>query len=273
MSSVWLHDETWAGAPRLIHGTLLRAGFETEGKLSFAETVALAGDRLLGRIRAAGEAGIPHEGSPVASFALVGADQVHGDRVESIRSPDAFEAARAHPAPGFAGGIAREFPETDSLVTSLPGVLLVIQTADCVPLLLADVEAGVIGACHGGWRGLIERIGAKTVARMVELGARPERVRAWIAPCIRVENYEVGSELVGRFRAEFPDEEVSPDGMRLDLARAVAAQLREAGLPPGNLSDSGVCTFGDADRCHSFRRRGAGAGRMLTVVGLRPPVG
>ncbi|MEP7316483.1 MAG: polyphenol oxidase family protein, partial [Sphingomicrobium sp.] len=82
-------------------------------------------------------------------------------------------------------------PEADALVTDRPGILLSVVTADCAPVLLADVEAGVIGAAHAGWRGAVGGVTDRTIAAMLALGARIERISAAVGPCIAQRNYEV----------------------------------------------------------------------------------
>lgn len=253
-----VRNPAWGSTPGLVHGFLTRDATPSPGRLPLAQLAAEAAEGL----RLAGAEGL----------ILVGADQVHGDRVVEV-GEDGGGAV-----PETADGMVRQAAECDALVTARPGVLLAIRTADCVPILLQDAEAGVIGACHCGWRGLFENLTARTVEAMTRLGARPGSTRAWIGPCIRAENYEVGPGLLGKFAeryppdfwSRFPDLRLTPDGTRLDLAALAAAQLRGAGLPPDGIGDSGICTHADAARCHSWRRDGEAAGRTLTVIGLRP---
>lgn len=90
-------------------------------------------------------------------------------------------------------------PRADGMVTNLPGIALCILTADCVPVLFADRKAGVIGACHAGWKGALGGICEATIAKMEETGANRKDIHAAIGPCIGQESYEVGAE----FRDEF----------------------------------------------------------------------
>jgi copper oxidase (laccase) domain-containing protein len=103
---------------------------------------------------------------------------------------------------------------------------------------------------------------------MEKLGARPGSIEAWIAPCVRTSNYEVSAEMVRDFAREFPRCPVSPDGRHLDLTAIAIDQLRAAGLSAKKISDSGACTFTDAESFHSYRRDGALAGRLLTMIGM-----
>src|ERR1700676_2840828 len=91
------------------------------------------------------------------------------------------------------------------MATARPGIALGILAADCAPVLFADPEAGVIGAAHGGWRGALHGVLEATVAAMTSLGARAERIRAGIGPCIGQHSYEVGPEFAARFAAEDPE--------------------------------------------------------------------
>lgn len=98
-------------------------------------------------------------------------------------------------------------PKADGLVTDRPGVVLGVLAADCAPVLLADGEAGVIGACHAGWKGALGGVADATVAAMEKLGARRERIRAAIGPCIGPASYEVGPEFPAPFLAQDPANE------------------------------------------------------------------
>lgn len=262
-SQLWIRNPGWQADPLLVHGTLTRRGLDVEGKLPLAESIVMAEPAIGDLIELAGD--------PGATMALFSGDQVHGDRIEVIDG-NADENGAAAPA-RLSGPVGRlraihEFPETDALVTNQSGVLLLIQTADCVPILFWDRGGGVIGACHCGWKGLMARLGQKTVAAMAGLGARPSAIEAWIAPCIRTSNYEVSAEMVRDFAREFPAARVSPDGRHLDLAAIAFDQLAAAGVPRENVRDSGACTFDDAESLYSYRREGAKAGRLLTVIGM-----
>lgn len=166
-------------------------------------------------------------------------------------------------------------PHADALVTARRGVLLGIVTADCAPVLLADREAGVIGAAHAGWKGAIGGVTDSTVAAMEALGARPAAIRAAIGPCIGQASYEVGDDLRARFAAEGAADERffttgRPGHWQFDLAGYVAARLRSAGV--GQVQTIGSDTYSDETRFFSFRRathRGEpDYGRQLSLVGL-----
>lgn len=145
-------------------------------------------------------------------------------------------------------------PEGDALVTDRADVVLGIVTADCAPVLLADREAGVVGAAHAGWRGARTGVLENTIAAMVRLGAEPERVIAAIGPAIAQRSYEVDAV----FRAAFPagDERFFAQGRasryQFDLSGYVAHRLRKAGVVV--VEDLARDTYTSAGQLHSFRR-------------------
>src|SRR5215212_847411 len=129
-----------------------------------------------------------------------------------------------------------ENPRADAMVTSVPGIALGVLAADCAPVLFADPEARIIGAAHGGWRGALAGIMEETVAAMTELGARPERIRAGIGPCIARPSYEVGPEFHAAFAAADPNNgkffkpAARPGHFLFDLPGYIADRLGHAGL-------------------------------------------
>lgn len=157
----------------------------------------------------------------------------------------------------------------DALVTRMPGLLLAVGTADCYPLLLADEQAGVIGAAHAGWKGTLGRIGERTVEAMVALGADPERIRAAVGPGICAARYEVGGEVAAAFAGAGLGDFVKPgepegQGTHLDLAGANERILLDAGVR--EVWVSGRCST-EAD-FYSYRRDQGQTGRMWAVIGL-----
>jgi hypothetical protein len=193
-----------------------------------------------------------------------------------------------------------EAPKADALITATPGLLLGVQTADCVPILLADTRRRVVAAVHAGWRGTLARIAAKTLGRMsMEFGTRPRDVVAALGPAIGRECYEVGPEVVQAFAAQFPvaaewfegpfeqlaqGEEplwlpwltMMPPGhvpppprVQLDLRAANRWQLIDAGVPERNIAVSDLCTKCRTDLLFSYRREGANTGRLMAVIGIR----
>ena len=147
---------------------------------------------------------------------------------------------------------AQERPRADAIVTRAPGLAIGVTTADCGPVLLADQQAGVIGAAHAGWRGAATGILEATIAAMERCGADRARMVAAIGPTIRQPNYEVGPEFVARFTAEdganarFFQPSPRPDHALFDLPGYIAARLARAGV--ARVEDLGHCTYGDPAR-------------------------
>ena len=165
---------------------------------------------------------------------------------------------------------AGEAVEGDAAVTSLRGVMLGVQTADCVPILIAGKEGAA--AIHAGWRGTAARIAGSSVARLVqECGIDSKNLTAAIGPHIGVCCYEVGEEVVEAMpnpasierRPEWPKP-------HLNLAHANLQQLLKAGIPESNIEVSSLCTKCRDDLFHSFRRDGKRMGHLLSVIGLEP---
>jgi hypothetical protein len=161
------------------------------------------------------------------------------------------------------------------MVTDRPGLALAILTADCMPVLFADAEAGVIGAAHAGWRGALDGILEATLEAMETLGAERENIAAVIGPCISQRAYEVGPEFLDRFLGEDPDSEwyfANGDGDRylFDLAGYGLARLRDAGV--GTAEWTRHCTYSDPDLFYSYRRSVHAAeadyGRLISVIRL-----
>jgi YfiH family protein len=167
-------------------------------------------------------------------------------------------------------------PVADAVVTARPGVVLGIVTADCAPVLLADSEAGIVAAAHAGWRGAHGGVLEATIAAMMALGARPDKITAAIGPTIAQASYEVDA----RFRDNFtPADErhfaAAPmrDGIArwlFDLPGYVAEKLRNSGISA--IHDLARDTFGDPARYHSYRRsslrREADYGRLISLIAL-----
>lgn len=168
-----------------------------------------------------------------------------------------------------------ETPRADAVVTNRPGLLLGIVTADCAPVLLADREAGVIGAAHAGWRGALAGVTDRTIEGMVALGARTERIVAAIGPCIARQSYEVDEQFRARFLAADPANERFFDAGRpghhqFDLEAYVMMRLEKKGIL--HADKLGLDTYALPERFFSFRRamhRGEpNYGRQISLIGL-----
>ncbi len=166
-------------------------------------------------------------------------------------------------------------PKADALVTDRKGLLLGIVTADCAPVLLADVEAGVVGAAHAGWRGATAGVTDQAIAAMISLGAKIERIAAAIGPSIAKASYEVDVEFADRILAEDPDNErflgEGPAGKsHFDLEAYIVARLAAAGIR--RIEATGLDTYQLEDRYYSYRRAihriEPTYGRQLSLIGL-----
>lgn len=187
----------------------------------------------------------------------------------------------------------------DGLVTRVPGMLLAIQVADCMPVLLADPEHRAVGIFHAGWRGTLQRIVEKGVGEMRRrFNSAPEHLQAAIGPGIGGCCYEVGEEVEREFESQFayarelfsevfdsrslqarypllflnqraPGHGDAAVKRHLDLVKANLLQLRDAGVPEKNIFCLGLCTSCRTDLLFSYRKERV-TGRMLAVIGIRP---
>ncbi len=191
---------------------------------------------------------------------LVGLTQVHGPEVVSVTAP----------WPAGAG------PRADAMVTDREGVALGIVTADCAPVLFADLSAGVVGAAHAGWRGAVAGVLEATIAAMEALGATRAGIAAAVGPCIRQPSYEVAADLRDAVLAADPaNARFFAPGMRearwqFDLAGYCAARL--AGAEIGSIDAIDADTLVDEARFFSHRRRtlagGGPIGHQISVIAL-----
>jgi hypothetical protein len=166
-------------------------------------------------------------------------------------------------------------PKADALVTDRKGLLLGIVTADCAPVLLADIEAGVIGAAHAGWRGATAGVTDQAIAAMISLGAKVERISAVIGPSIAKASYEVDHGFAERLVGEDPNNErflsEGPTGNpHFDLEAYIVSRLAAAGVR--RIEATGLDTYQLEDRYYSYRRATHRIeptyGRQLSLIGL-----
>ena len=158
-------------------------------------------------------------------------------------------------------------PQADAAVSHLPGTVLSILTADCLPVLFCADDGSEIGAAHAGWRGLV---GGVLEATLAELHAPPARLLAWLGPCIGAASYEVGEEVRAAFMAHDATAAACfvatrPGHWLCDLAGLARQRLRAAGLE--RIHGGGFDTFTDT-RCYSYRRDGARSGRFASLIWL-----
>jgi YfiH family protein len=186
----------------------------------------------------------------------------------------------------------------DGLITRMPGVLLAIQTADCLPVILADTRQRAIGVFHAGWRGTVKRIVEKGVGEMRRwFGTSPRNIKAAIGPGIHVCCYDVGPEVRQQFESQFayaedlfreikesdpvrekypllfltaraPGHSELPTKIFLDLVEANRRQLIDAGISPTNISASPLCTACRPDLLFSYRAEKGVTGRMMSAAGI-----
>jgi YfiH family protein len=190
---------------------------------------------------------------------LITAYQVHSPTVVTVTEP-------WEPGAG---------PHADGIVTACRGLALGILTADCVPVLFADRQAGVIGAAHAGWKGAKAGIVEATLSAMAKLGGAPERIVAVIGPAIGLASYEVGEEFRQAFRESHPGSEPffapGPAGRpHFDLPGFVADRLAALGLAAVGRIETDTCA--EPDRFFSYRRACLSGetdyGRQLSAIAL-----
>jgi len=226
--------------------------------------------------------GVRHEpGTGSDPWPLVTLRQVHSDIIRFVDS--AAEAQHAG----------------DGLITATPGLLLAIQTADCLPIILIDPKQRAVGVFHAGWRGTLKRIVEKGVGEMRRyFGSRARDLKAAIGPGIQGCCYEVGQEVRDQFASQFayaaklfreiedtnpvrekypmlfltaraPGHSDLPKRIFLDLVEANRQQLLAVGLPAKGIAASPLCTYCRADLLFSYRSEKGRTGRMMGVVGIR----
>jgi polyphenol oxidase len=263
------------GFSRAYGGNALNLGFTQNDAKTVVEHNRAAFLRQLGAGRERGRGNGSH------LWPLVTLRQVHSDIIRFVDSP---------PKSQLAG---------DGLITAKPGLLLGIQTADCLPIILVDPKRRAVGVFHAGWRGTAKRIVEKGVGEMRRhFGSRPRDLKAAIGPGIHGCCYEVGEEVREKFESQFayawklfreveesdpvrkkypmlfltaraPGHSVLPKKIFLDLMEANRQQLLAAGVPAKSIEASPLCTNCHTDLLFSYRSERGKTGRMLGVVGIR----
>jgi YfiH family protein len=206
---------------------------------------------------------------------LVRVRQVHGASVVVVRR-------HGDHLPAGLGGLdaANVLAEADILLAQDPAVAIAIQTADCVPILIADKRKGVVAAAHAGWRGLASRVPMVAVDALArEFRSRPEDLIAAVGPAISAARYEVDLPVMSRFEERgfsaehigrwfydgHPDRE-HPDHWYFDGTQSAHDQLAVAGVPVSQIHLARLCTATHADLLCSYRRDGKASGRMAAVI-------
>ncbi len=283
----WLAVPGWDKLPWLWYGFSTRKGGvsrvycadDASGELNLGFTAADSEEAVARNRCLLAEAVSRKEATP-----LVAVKQFHSSLVHLATAADAL----------------RERPwRADGLITDEPGLLIGIQTADCIPVLIADRKRRVVGAFHAGWRGTVKRIVETGVGRMrLEFGSRPEDLIAAIGPGVGACCYAIGEEVLSEFESQFQyarelfHEVYSRDAVRdkypmlfltqrapghspigpslhLDLVEANRRQLLAAGLKSRSIHALGGCTSCRTDLFFSHRASKGNAGRMMAVIGIK----
>ncbi len=267
--------------PWLVHGFSTRVGGHSAAYGGSSLNLGFTKHDTHVQVEKNREAFLGALGADPAAWRLVTQRQVHSDLIHYVTATDAH-------------------PTGDGLITNVPGLLLGVQTADCLPALLVDTARRAVGAFHAGWRGTLKRIVEKGVGEMRrQFGTLPGDLRAAIGPGIHSCCYQVGEEVREKFCSQFayadelfrevresnPVHEKYPllfltarapghgpeeTLLYLDLVAANTRQLIAAGLPAENISASPLCTSCRTDMLFSYRKEKGVVGRLLGVVGIQP---
>lgn len=260
------------GFSRVYGGKALNLGFTQDDSKAAVERNRAV---FLGELAGPGASG--KDSQPAL---LISVRQIHSDIIHFVD---------AEPAAQLVG---------DGLITATPGLLLAIQTADCLPIILVDVKRRAVGVFHAGWRGTVKRIVEKGVGEMRRyFGTQPRDIQAAIGPGIHGCCYEVGEEVRDKFHSQFayaaklfreveefnevrekypmlfltaraPGHSILPKKIFLDLAEANRQQLLAVGVPARSIGTSPLCTNCSRDLLFSYRAEGGKTGRMMGVVGI-----
>ncbi len=228
-------------------------------------------------LRGCADATLPYDGLSICTY--TGDDPLHvadslaalssctglpSERIVSARQTHSVNVAYvSHPA---------VFENTDALVSDRPGIAIGVHTADCVPVVLFDPVARIVGAVHSGWRGTVGRISATAVRGMCARGATPASIHAAMGPCICPDCFEVGEEVAQEFiKANLGSFVIRKPGVKphIDLPAAVAATLMESGLAKNNIALPPECSRCRPDLFFSARRLGTSSGRTFTFIYLK----
>ncbi len=193
---------------------------------------------------------------------LVLSKQVHGADIIDVTESDC------------GNGIITEnrYSSADSLITDKTGIGLVTLYADCVPLLFLDKRQGVIASTHSGWKGTVQRIGAKTAAKMVnDYSSKPEDILCVIGPSIGECHFEVGDDVAEIFIDNFGSDTAVKYGDRyhVNMQLAIEKQLLGEGIPKDNIDNCGLCTYCMSDTFFSHRKTGGRRGNFGAFIALK----
>lgn len=290
-----------AEIPWLVHGFSTRVGGFSKAYGKPSLNLGFTKDDSRTAVEKNRAAFLKRVGAP--EWPLVEMKQVHSDVIHCVMALEedrpvlAMESTiddQGSAPRGFAHGLVG-----DGLVTNVPGILLAVKTADCMPVIIIDNKKKAVGIFHAGWRGTLHRIVEKGVGEMFRwFGSRPRDLQAALGPSIRDCCYKVGDEVRDHFRSQFgyadelfrewqtyedihlkypllfltmraPGHSELPYRIFLDLAEANRRQLIDAGLRPKNISVLPGCTSCDTKQFFSHRKEKGVTGRMMAVVGIR----
>jgi polyphenol oxidase len=241
--------------PSVTHGFFTRQGGYSSGIFSSLNCGLGSGDDVA--LVTKNRAKVAHELS-VSHAHLVSAYQVHSAVVMVVEAPFA------------------ERPKVDGLVTKKRGLALGILTADCGPVLFADHQAGVIGACHAGWKGALTGVTDSTVEAMESLGAARQNIVAVLGPTISQKAYEVGPEFPKPFLQQNSAHQkyfipsLKKNHYMFDLPTYLVDRMKLFGV--GQVFDLDLCTYSDSERFFSYRRtthlKENDYGRLISAIAL-----
>ncbi|QQE80716.1 peptidoglycan editing factor PgeF [Alicyclobacillus sp. SO9] len=193
--------------------------------------------------------------------------QVHGSHVAAVSLADKGKGIHhVHPP----------LPETDGLITNVPGITLAVLAADCVPVLFYDSERQVIGAAHSGWQGTVAHISVRVLEEMSRMyGTKPENVHVALGPSIRRCCYEVDERVAGKIRAAFGERylvrrPLIPGKYLLGIQDCIRSDLEQHGVNAKSIVDAGVCTSCRVEHLYSHRKEHGSTGRSAGIVRLTP---
>jgi purine-nucleoside/S-methyl-5'-thioadenosine phosphorylase / adenosine deaminase len=170
----------------------------------------------------------------------------------------------------LAAGAPGHYGEGDALISNVPGVTLVVRTADCLPILIADPSHRAVAAVHAGWRGTVSEILKQTVEAMnAQFGTHAQDIVVAIGPGIGACCYQVGAEVASQFTPFFPERSDLSGPANVDLAETALRQLRRYGGILGHIDTSGLCTKCEPGLFHSYRRDREAAGRMISAIRIQ----
>ncbi len=242
--------------------------------MTTTELIDLPHIRAFSTLRECADASLPYDGFNTCHYTGASPEAVASCRAELARSLGVDTEALVIPRQTHSACVRlidslpvdpASLEGVDGLVTPLPGVALVIHTADCVPVVMADPRKGIIAAVHSGWRGTKADITGHALRLMEELGADPADIVAAMGPCICQSCFETGPEVAEQFPAAYVSHAFG-EKPHIDLAAIIHDRLMASGVPPANISLPPACSRCDHRNYFSARRLGVDSGRTATVI-------